>query len=124
MSSLPSPLMSANAHVSLAPRSMVCFWKGISPGRLAAQLQSAERTAAARFIAPDCSGGKKANGKMKAFPPHAPVAQLDRASGYEPEGRVFESLRAHHRINSLGIIHLLSSLQTATGFGPIILSIS
>ena len=28
----------------------------------------------------------------------APVAQLDRASGYEPEGRVFESLRAHHRI--------------------------
>src|SRR5579875_1424424 len=25
----------------------------------------------------------------------APVAQLDRASGYEPEGRVFESLRAH-----------------------------
>ena len=26
----------------------------------------------------------------------APVAQLDRASGYEPEGRVFESLRAHH----------------------------
>src|SRR5580704_18696416 len=30
----------------------------------------------------------------------APVAQLDRASGYEPEGRVFESLRAHH-LNSL-----------------------
>jgi hypothetical protein len=28
----------------------------------------------------------------------APVAQLDRASGYEPEGRVFESLRAHHKI--------------------------
>ena len=26
----------------------------------------------------------------------APVAQLDRASGYEPEGRVFESPRAHH----------------------------
>ena len=26
---------------------------------------------------------------------YAPVAQLDRASGYEPEGRVFESLRAH-----------------------------
>src|SRR6478752_9673682 len=28
--------------------------------------------------------------------PNAPVAQLDRASGYEPEGREFESLRAHH----------------------------
>ena len=29
----------------------------------------------------------------------APVAQLDRASGYEPEGREFESLRAHHLPN-------------------------
>ena len=28
------------------------------------------------------------------------VAQLDRASGYEPEGREFESLRAHHTIPS------------------------
>ena len=27
----------------------------------------------------------------------APLAQLDRASGYEPEGREFESLRAHHK---------------------------
>jgi microcystin degradation protein MlrC len=27
----------------------------------------------------------------------APVAQLDRASGYEPEGRVFESRRAHQK---------------------------
>ena len=26
----------------------------------------------------------------------APVAQLDRAPGYEPGGREFESLRAHH----------------------------
>jgi hypothetical protein len=29
----------------------------------------------------------------------APVAQLDRAPGYEPGGREFESLRAHHRQN-------------------------
>ena len=29
----------------------------------------------------------------------APVAQLDRASGYEPEGREFESPRAHHFLN-------------------------
>ena len=28
---------------------------------------------------------------------NAPVAQLDRASGYEPEGRTFESCRAHHK---------------------------
>src|ERR1039458_365260 len=26
----------------------------------------------------------------------APVAQLDRAAGFEPVGREFESLRAHH----------------------------
>ena len=33
----------------------------------------------------------------------APVAQLDRASGYEPEGRQFESVRAHHQINNLAL---------------------
>ena len=38
---------------------------------------------------------------------NAPVAQLDRASGYEPEGREFESLRAHH----LTSIKSISSLQ-------------
>ena len=27
---------------------------------------------------------------------NAPVAQLDRVPGYEPGGREFESLRAHH----------------------------
>ncbi len=27
---------------------------------------------------------------------YAPVAQLDRVSGYEPEGRRFNSFRAHH----------------------------
>ena len=27
---------------------------------------------------------------------HAPLAQLDRASDYESEGRGFDSLRAHH----------------------------
>jgi hypothetical protein len=31
----------------------------------------------------------------------APVAQLDRAPGYEPGGRGFESLRAHHLIKNL-----------------------
>lgn len=29
---------------------------------------------------------------------NAPVAQLDRVSGYEPEGRAFESLRVRHKI--------------------------
>src|SRR5476649_385773 len=47
----------------------------------------------------------KGDGWDTAFPlsrvvdfKHAPVAQLDRASGYEPEGRLFESARAHHKI--------------------------
>ena len=31
----------------------------------------------------------------------APLAQLDRASGYEPEGREFESLRARHFLQQL-----------------------
>src|SRR5262245_25602751 len=31
----------------------------------------------------------------------APVAQLDRAFGYEPKGRTFESCRAHNQINNL-----------------------
>src|SRR6266481_6829644 len=31
----------------------------------------------------------------------APLAQLDRASGYEPEGRVFESPRAHHFLSTI-----------------------
>ena len=35
-----------------------------------------------------------------AFPRHAPIAQLDRASDYESEGRVFESPWAHFRSSS------------------------
>ena len=37
-----------------------------------------------------------AEGSSPAKTKPAPLAQLDRASGYEPEGREFESLRAHH----------------------------
>jgi hypothetical protein len=37
------------------------------------------------------------SGKPRLIAPHrAPVAQLDRASDYESEGRAFESLRVHH----------------------------
>jgi hypothetical protein len=35
-------------------------------------------------------------GALHYNPGYAPVAQLDRASGFEPEGREFESLRARH----------------------------
>src|ERR1700728_1333517 len=34
---------------------------------------------------------------------HAPVAQLDRAPGYEPGGREFESLRARHKFSSRSV---------------------
>ena len=33
---------------------------------------------------------------------YAPVAQLDRVLGYEPNGREFESLRVHHIKPKLG----------------------
>ena len=36
---------------------------------------------------------RRAYGKL---PRHAPVAQMDRASDFESEGRGFESLRAYH----------------------------
>src|SRR5438105_10364483 len=41
-------------------------------------------------------------GVVLQFANCAPLAQLDRASGYEPEGREFESLRARHKFNNLG----------------------
>jgi hypothetical protein len=46
----------------------------------------------------------------------APLAQLDRASGYEPEGREFESLRAHHFL-SVSFPQLAS--RRATSLPPI-----
>src|SRR5258708_5702625 len=45
----------------------------------------------------------------------APVAQLDRASGYEPEGRMFESCRAHQN-NSI----IISHLRAIRGSGPLV----
>ena len=45
----------------------------------------------------------------------APVAQLDRVSGYEPEGRAFESLRARHSEHAqrsiFGLAFLLSGIS-------------
>ena len=36
------------------------------------------------------------NEQAESMIPLAPVAQLDRAFGYEPKGRTFESCRAHY----------------------------
>ena len=44
----------------------------------------------------------------------APVAQLDRASGFEPEGREFESLRARQPINGLFRSHSLAYVSNLT----------
>ena len=41
----------------------------------------------------------------------APVAQLDRASGYEPEGREFESPRARHS-NPRNLLSLSGDLHS------------
>src|ERR1035437_3662945 len=40
------------------------------------------------------------------FRHEAPVAQLDRVLGYEPRGWEFDSLRAHHPLKDLQIIHV------------------
>jgi hypothetical protein len=51
-----------------------------------------------------CAGREAREQFVIILEPHycAPLAQLDRASGYEPEGREFESLRARHKFNNLG----------------------
>ena len=50
---------------------------------------------------PSLSEMKMNNGKI--FKRIAPVAQLDRVSGYELEGREFESLRAHQIKRGFGL---------------------
>jgi hypothetical protein len=45
----------------------------------------------------------------------APVAQLDRVFGYEPKGREFESLRAHH---TAILIAPVAQLDRASGYEP------
>ena len=55
-----------------------------------------------------CYAGAAGGGALGTFMTrwafNAPVAQLDRASGFEPEGREFESLRARQPINYLPLI--------------------
>ena len=54
---------------------------------------------------------RSGNVEKKLLERNAPVAQLDRASGYEPEGREFESLRAHHII-AMFHVYVLQSVST------------
>src|SRR5690242_2632789 len=53
-----------------------------------------------------CQQGLSAAQGLLRWKSSAPLAQLDRASGYEPEGREFESLRARQGFNNVG--HLLT----------------
>ncbi|MBP1738571.1 MAG: hypothetical protein H6Q48_864 [Deltaproteobacteria bacterium] len=50
----------------------------------------------------------KAGSAVKNFPSFAPVAQMDRAPGFEPVGRRFESCRARQEYNmgywSIGVL--------------------
>ena len=48
----------------------------------------------------------------------APVAQLDRAPGYEPGGRGFESLPVHHKIKHLPAQSLVCVPPVAEGVPP------
>jgi hypothetical protein len=57
-------------------------------GRLASQSET--------VLTPNFARVDERRTAMLIFLNGAPVAQLDRASGYEPEGREFESPRAHH----------------------------
>jgi hypothetical protein len=43
----------------------------------------------------ECPVDSPLDGWHNAHSSNAPVAQLDRAFGYEPKGRTFESCRAH-----------------------------
>jgi hypothetical protein len=70
--------------------------KDLKPGSIAAEIKVAERPSASSGVV------------LRFLAIGAPVAQLDRASGYEPEGREFESPRAHH----LPFVTLRDGLQT------------
>ena len=43
---------------------------------------------------------------ISKFTRYAPIAQLDRVSGYEPEGRGFESLLACQKLMMVGLAQL------------------
>src|SRR5581483_11716368 len=57
----------------------------------AGELRPVAGRASAVTAIPPCA---RPQGRISSAPHRAPVAQLDRASGFEPEGREFESLRA------------------------------
>jgi hypothetical protein len=53
----------------------------------------------------------------------APVAQLDRALAYEARGRVFESPRAYHQLQSIqplspGLVHLSNPILEREATAP------
>jgi putative endonuclease len=66
----------------------------------------------------ECEKSKTQNRSKLLLFNGAPVAQLDRASGYEPEGPVFESPRAHHS-SFMYFVYVLENTVTQkhyTGF--------
>lgn len=57
---------------------------------------------------------------IRLYPPYASLAQLDSASGYEPEGWEFESLKGHHmRTLSLVVRHTTFNRDYSLGSIPL-----
>ena len=54
----------------------------------------------------------------------APLAQLDRASGYEPGGRTFESCRAHHTLSGGFCPRTHHNFKTRQADGPVDVAIA
>jgi hypothetical protein len=93
--------------VSIAPivnfhRQIANFLKFMNPCSPAADFPAAIQGSSIRFkFFADSKGTDLGSfAKMIELPPQpcAPLAQLDRASDYESEGREFESLRARHSL--------------------------
>ena len=106
------PIEGSNPSLS-ASRIENCRWAGFEPdarrARSERRMSEGRRVVLQRGETPARSGDpaerRDEARERRAIPPSpagiglclfAPVAQLDRAPGYEPGGREFESLRAHH----------------------------
>ena len=75
----------------------------VLPGSAEAPSRAASLTLSRRRPGLGSKGLSAGQGLLR-WKSSAPLAQLDRASGYEPEGREFESLRARHFPSSLPLL--------------------
>src|SRR5210317_2528000 len=69
--------------------------EGSTRSRRSRRRERGREAAAARRARSGATSNPSLSASLKTS--NAPVAQLDRVSGYEPEGREFESLRARQK---------------------------